>query len=73
MSINRHVLVATARIFPERSEDLAPAGCSYDVIDGAWRLESSGQFLVDAAPEARPSPPTSKKGDVETGEDMKGH
>jgi hypothetical protein len=60
-----HILLEKARRSPHRSCPDLPISAHYDVISGWWRLEGEG----GGPPFPRP---TSKKSDIETGEDMKG-
>jgi hypothetical protein len=64
-----HPLLARASRYPRRDADLHPAGCSYDVLAGAWRDDATGALAVELP--GRKGPHT-KKFDIETGEDQKG-
>ena len=64
-----HILLELARTYPIFDRDLAPQGCRYDLLQGAWVLDDGGTLLVES-PE--PPRPKTKKGDLETGEDQKG-
>lgn len=68
-SDTEHLLLAMAKTYPVGSRDLAPQGCAYSLIEGAWVLEDLGTLLVDTPGRPRPE---SKKADHETGEDQKG-
>ena len=70
MSNQPHILLAKARTHEYKPVDLRPSGCDYDLITGAWIRRSTGELLVESA---WPRPPRTKKADVETGEDQKGH
>ena len=65
-----HPLLVRAQTYPRPNRDLAPSGCSYDRLKGAWIDCSTGTLAVELS--WRPRPQT-KKADVETGgEDQKG-
>lgn len=65
----RHILLETARSYRIPDQDLAPENCEYSLTQGAWILQDSGSLLIENAERPRPS---SKKFDIETGEDQKG-
>ena len=64
-----HILLALAKTYPAFTGDLTPQGCRYDLLQGAWVLESDGALLVESPDPPRPK---TKKQDLETGEDQKG-
>ena len=64
----KHLLLELAKTYPKFTDDLTPQGCQYDVLQGAWLLDSVGTLLVESAD---PPPPKTKKADMETGEDQK--
>jgi hypothetical protein len=66
---NKHPLLERAHKYPRREVDLAPAGCLYDDVVGAWRVIETGELWVETP--HRVGPHTKKK-DIETGEDQKG-
>ena len=68
MKINTHLLLEKANEFPRFVGDLRPKGCFYDMKIGAWVLINTGGLLADTTDRDRP---TTKKNDVETGEDLK--
>lgn len=70
MESQQHILLAKARLYPRKSADLRPANCDYDKLAGAWIDRRTGMFLIEL--EDMEAPQT-KKHDVETGEDQKGH
>ena len=63
-----HILLDKAKTYPRFSGDLAPANCKYDMLIGAWILETTSELLVETP--FRKGPRT-KKEDIETGEDQK--
>ena len=69
MGSRQHVLLelAVTKELPE--VDLTPPGGVYDFEVGGWIVPATGQMLVSLPGRARPS---TKKRDVETGEDQKG-
>lgn len=68
-SERQHILLKKAVTGSRFTGDLSPAGCQYDTSIGAWVVDDSGALLAQTAGRARP---TSKKSDLETGEDRKG-
>lgn len=66
-----HVLFDTARTYPVGEPNLAPDGFVYDRGQGQW-ISTDGQAQRWAQSPTR-RPPGTKKHDVETGEDQKGH
>ena len=64
-----HLLLASARSYHVSTQDPAPADCEYSLTEGAWVLQDVGSLLVDTPGHAMP---TTKKADLETGEDQKG-
>ncbi len=69
MSNADHFLLRTARSVRRREAPLAPRGCIYDPVVGAWLFEGTSTLLVETSER---SLPTTKKNDIETGEDQKG-
>lgn len=65
----QHPLLERAKKYPRQKVDLAPPGCTYDAAIGAWQHIESGQLWVDTPYRDEP---TTKKQDIETGEDQKG-
>lgn len=65
----RHFLLKTARSARRGDVSLVPHGCTYDPVVGAWLLEGTSTLLVNTSERALP---TTKKNDIETGEDQKG-
>lgn len=63
--MRQHVLLENAQRSQHRARPDLPVEAAYDTTTGQWRLQSSG----DPVPFP---PPTTKKHDIETGEDMKG-
>jgi hypothetical protein len=57
-----HILLQRAARRPHADAPVIPAGAVYDAVSGCWQTED-GQAFEFA---------TTKKQDVETGEDMKG-
>lgn len=67
--LRTHLLLTLATTLPVRDIDLSPQGCQYDLFQGVWIVNDTGELLVDSPD--RPYPMTKKK-DIETGEDQKG-
>lgn len=65
----RHILLETAKSYRIPDQNLAPDDCEYSLSQGAWILQDSGSLLIETTDRPRPS---SKKFDIETGEDQKG-
>ena len=65
----KHLLLANAKSYGVPDQDLAPENCEYSLSQGAWILKDSGCLLIENPERPRPS---SKKFDIETGEDQKG-
>lgn len=66
-----HLLITKASTYSARQELEDPEGCFYDSARGAWIFAQTGEFLVKSLDADRPRP-TTKKHDLETGEDLKG-
>jgi hypothetical protein len=62
-----HILLSTATRKPFQKEPTLPAGAQYDIAAGCWMLEGSPLVSSDAL-----GAPSTKKNDLETGEDQKG-
>ena len=65
----KHLLLANAKSYRVPDRDLAPENCEYSLSQGAWILQDNGSLLIENPERPRPS---SKKFDIETGEDQKG-
>jgi hypothetical protein len=63
-----HFLLETALVSERFADDLTPAGCHYDIKAGAWVVDGTEALLVETPGYRGPS---TKKGDIETGEDQK--
>jgi len=63
--------VEKAFVYSSKKDLEDPVGCRYDNSLGAWILTDSNEFLVKSNDPDRPRP-TTKKHDLETGEDLKG-
>jgi hypothetical protein len=70
MTITRPILLETARRTKTREQTTPYPGFHYDLELGAW--VRAGVLLADVEASGKPRPVT-KKDDVETGEDRKGH
>ncbi len=66
--LNEHLLLEVAKTYPVYAGDLAPKGCRYDVLQGAWLVDDRNELLVESSDV---QPPRTKKMDIETGEDQK--
>ena len=65
----KHILLKYATTYKRFTGSLAPVGCHYDSYIGAWIVSNTGKLLVETS---NPPTPTTKKADIETGEDQKG-
>lgn len=68
--MKNHILVDKTSSY-EKKQLSDPDGYSYDKRKGAWVSRQTKEFLVKSKDPRRPRPST-KKEDVETGEDLKG-
>ena len=66
----KHILLANARTYRVPDQDLSPENCEYSLSQGAWILRENGTLLIENPERPKQS---SKKFDIETGEDQKGH
>ncbi len=65
-----HILLEKAQKYDVPDEkSLTPKGCSYKAQEGFWVDNSSNTAMMKTD---KPQKPTSKKCDIETGEDQKG-
>lgn len=64
-----HILLDKAKKYDIPSSILIPNGCSYKAKEGFWVDDSSNIAMMKTD---KPQKPTSKKCDIETGEDQKG-
>lgn len=67
--MKQHVLLENAYVYENVPQNLLPEDCSYDRQGGFWRADSTGEAMMVSDYAKKP---TSKKCDVETGEDQKG-
>ncbi len=67
---SKHILLKHAKTYERFSGSLAPEGCEYNFRIGAWVITGTNKLAVESSDP--PKPPTSKKNDIETGEDQKG-
>ena len=64
-----HILLEKAKKYSIPDQNLTPKGCSYRAKEGFWLDDSSNMAMMKTND---PQKPTSKKCDIETGEDQKG-
>lgn len=64
-----HILLEKAKKYNIPSQNLTPSGCSYKAKEGFWMDNSSSTAMMKTN---NPQKPTTKKHDIETGEDQKG-
>ena len=65
-----HLLLTKAFVFDSRRDIEDPKDSNYDELLGAWLCSDSAEYLVLSRDPDRPKP-TTKKCDMETGEDLK--
>lgn len=65
----KHVLLEVATRRPHQSVPEMPSSASYDVVGGCWML---GEKPLVRTEGSRLGTPSTKKNDIETGEDQKG-
>lgn len=63
-----HILLERARRYPEPTKVPTPVGCAFQETHGYWTKNGTNRPMMLDDPE----PVTSKKCDIETGEDQKG-
>lgn len=64
-----HVLLEHAFKYGAPIYDSTPDGCSFNQDKGYWVINSTGRALMESDD---PKPTSTKKCDIETGEDQKG-
>lgn len=64
-----HILLESARRYPEPEGSLTPSGYAFQEACGYWVKNGSNEIMM---PSADSQPSYSKKCDRETGEDQKG-
>ena len=64
-----HIILEKAKKYNVPNQNLNPKGCSYNAKEGFW-VDCSSNIAMMKSDD--PQKPTSKKCDVETGEDQKG-
>ena len=64
-----HIIIEKAKKYNIPDQNLTPNGCTYKAHDGFWVDNSSNTAMMKSDKHQKP---TSKKCDIETGEDQKG-
>ncbi len=67
--MKNHIIIEKAKKYDVSNQDMTPNGCSYKAHEGFWVNNSSNIAMMR---DDRIQKPTSKKCDIETGEDQKG-
>lgn len=67
--MENHIIIEKAKKYNIVDRDLTPIGCTYNAQKGFWVDNSSNIAMMKSD---SPRKPTSKKCDIETGEDQKG-
>lgn len=67
--MKNHILVEKAKKYNISEQSSTPNGCTYSAKDGFWIEKASNIAMMKTN---NPHKPTSKKCDIETGEDQKG-
>lgn len=66
--VKEHILIEMANTYSVSKKSIEPKGFHFDVELGAWVSNTSGELLIHSDKQ----PPSTKKMDIETGEDQKG-
>lgn len=66
----KHILLQKALKYKKRKKIKEPKGFSFDSLIGAWTNNKDKSFLINSIEFVALS---TKKNDIETGEDQKGH
>ena len=64
-----NIIIEKAKKYNIPNQNLTPNGCTYKAQGGFWVDNSSNIAMMKSD---KPQKPTSKKCDIETGEDQKG-
>lgn len=64
-----HIIIEKAKKYYISEQNLLPIGCTYKAQEGFWVDDSSNVAMMKSDNFQKP---TSKKCDIETGEDQKG-
>lgn len=67
--MKNHIIIEKAQKYNIPVQYPTPNGCTYKVKEGFWVENSSNIAMMKTD---KPQKPTSKKCDIETGEDQKG-
>lgn len=67
--MKEHIIIKNAEKYSIPVQNLSPSGCTYNAKEGFWIDSSSNVAMMKSN---NPQKPTSKKCDIETGEDQKG-
>ena len=67
--MKNHIILEKAKKYNILNQELTPSGCTYKAKEGFWVDNSSNIVMMKSD---KPQKPTSKKCDIETGEDQKG-
>ena len=67
--MNKHILIEKAYVYDEIKDVDRPKNCYYDRENGFWRCENDDAIMMMSD---TPQKPSTKKCDIETGEDQKG-
>lgn len=67
--MKNHIIIENAKKYNASTQPLTASGCTYDAKKGYWIEDSSNIAMMKSNTSNRP---TTKKEDIETGEDQKG-
>ena len=67
--MKEHILIEKSNKYNIPEQNPIPSGCTYSAKEGFWVENTSNIAMMKTD---KPQKPTSKKCDVETGEDQKG-
>ncbi len=67
--MKEHIILEKAKRYNTSDENVTPSGCTYQSQEGFWVDDTTGEAMMKSNNSQKP---TSKKCDIETGEDQKG-
>lgn len=67
--MKEHIILEKAKRYEVLNDNNTPDGCTYKAKEGFWVESISNKIMMKSD---NPKKPTSKKCDIETGEDQKG-
>lgn len=67
--MKEHIILEKAKRYNTSNQNIVPSGCTYKSQEGFWVENISNKAMMKSDKSQKP---TSKKCDIETGEDQKG-